>query len=184
MTTYIANKSSVFAVDDRLTERDVVYRLMQSSIFREVVPIVNEYVGEKRSYLIAGGFLRDIVLFREIEDIDVFVVADQFPDEMEKYESSIKSEYDYENVGNYAGDLKFKKAGYNFNLVMVRDNTLNKVIEQFPITLSWIGFNGHEFIVSDLFLISVNEKVLYMTSTPTDKYLSKIKKKFPNYKLP
>jgi hypothetical protein len=159
---------------------------------------VNEY--EKLQYIpwylheflkvsdcaIAGGYLRDLVMGKEPNDIDIFHTTYLDKVELSKEFGEIEDttidqlyEGDVIDVTNIQGQGQF--LGKKFQFIEV--SNVYDAINKFPCNLSKIMLTRYGLTITEEFMFGMNFKMLKFYKGCPDKYKNKICAKFPEFSV-
>jgi hypothetical protein len=168
-----------------------------------IASIYNVFV--EGSAKVAGGYVRDLILARKPNDIDVII---QYTNDRDYDEARILANrlgYDLMDYGSDYSDqnrigvtpeeerteqdldvrrvFKLSKLFSPLTIDLVFVNcTVQERISRFPCSISKAWLEGSVVHTSSDFRKSVQEKVLYFTPTATHEYVNKMTTYFPEYK--
>jgi hypothetical protein len=147
---------------------------------------------EKTGCVLAGGYLRDIVLDKPYKDLDFFLhVRTESPYLFEEgILEFLKFDYDKDTVKDsgemYGGNfnLKVEKDGITYNFIQIYMEPSNYVQRNFDYSINQIFFDG-SLKKSRAFLDTLKSKqVKAIMNTQNVERLNYLKSKFPDYVFP
>jgi hypothetical protein len=135
---------------------------------------------------IAGGYLRDLVLGKEPNDIDIFHTTYIDKDEIIKEFGEIEeTTIDQLYEGNVIDVVNVQGKG-QFNgkkLQFIEVSNVFESINKFPCNLSKIMLTRYGLTLTEDFMFGMNFKVLKFYKGCPDKYKNKICLKFPEFNM-
>lgn len=146
------------------------------------------------SAVVAGGAPRDWYFGKPAKDIDCYITdvkLEQVQNMFKMIGVKIKEVKKGENRGVYARDnnlelvVDFRYMFLDFQLMLMQGTTISKTVDNFPISICKISYDGQ--FVEPLYEFRVTERAKILLIAPAykldDPYVVKIVNKFPDFKV-
>lgn len=147
------------------------------------------------SAVVAGGAPRDWHFGKPAKDIDCYITdvkLEQVQNLFKMIGVKIKEVKKGENRGAYARDnnlelvVDFRYMFLDFQLMLMQGTTISETVDNFPISICKITYDGRFVEPLYEFKVAESAKVLLIDNTRyklDDPYIVKIIKKFPDYEI-
>ncbi len=141
--------------------------------------------------IVAGGYLRDMVLKKPIKDIDIFTTTPKFHSAFKMVATRSPSDHEHYNriVGfKYLCDITHEEFGVKWNFVFFDEDpafNVKSLITGFDYTNCQIGFDGQGLEITTNFLRDCRDKVLRRVNDTIgnkDVRKQRMTEKFPDWK--
>ena len=153
--------------------------------FLAAIQVCNDMVAEFPGAVVYGGFWRDVLLNRDIRDIDLALPANRLPLEDMGFERQIVEDLDYDHDHIHA---TWRRKNINICEVAahVSPKGQNQYVDIGLCAVAWDEFDG--LIVDNAFLTDALNRTLTVRRTGwgeegVRKHLARLQKKYPEYEV-
>ena len=142
---------------------------------------------EKAPIVIAGGAIRDMLLEKEIADIDVFIEDDLIsPNKLKIWFAEMEEcEYGIYEDSSFNVKYKLKDKDIPVPIQIIQVSNVEEHINKFPTILSRVAFSKDKglYNINPLFLSSALNKTVVFDFPVNYAYLNKMKNKFHDWEI-